>query len=131
MLLFLLRIPFSNKIFSSFEKYFLWDDFIMTLPSGLNVAQENSEYQGQCHSLLSFQLCLSFCAPLKAIFLGRSVLMLWSFSVYTSLRPIFQHSQVHNHQLYWIDFYIPFDFWIIISHTSYYNVTWPKFFSLP
>ena len=56
----------------------------MTLPSELNIGQENSEYQAQCHSLLSFQLCLSFCAPLKAIFLGRSVLMLWSFSVYTS-----------------------------------------------
>ena len=29
-LLFLLRIPFSSKIFSSFEKYLLWDNFKIT-----------------------------------------------------------------------------------------------------
>ena len=103
----------------------------MTLPSGMNLDQENSEYQTQCHSLLSFQPCLSFCAPLKAIFYGRSVLMLWFFSVYTSLRLSFQHSQIHHSLvvLHWL--LHPFDFWAINSHTSYYTVIWPKFSSLP
>ena len=97
MPLFLLRIPISSKIFSSFENYLLWDDFVINDSAiWTEFRSRNSEYQAQSHSLLSFSPCISFCAPLKSIFLGRAVLMLWSFTVYTNLRLVFQYSQVHH-----------------------------------
>ena len=101
MPLFLLRIPFSSKIFISFEKSHFWDVFIITDSA---IWTESVHSVVQCHSLLSFQACFSICAPLKAIFLGRSVLMLWYFSVPTNSRLVFQHSQVHDSLvvLYWL-----------------------------
>ena len=73
MLLFLLRIPLSSKIFSSFEKYLLWDDFIIN-----------------------------------------------DSTIWTEFRS----------GKLWVPDTILFYFWVIISHRSYYTVTWPKFFSL-
>ena len=97
---------------------------------GLTWNQENSDHQEQLYSLLSYHPDLYFCTPSKAIILGRSILLLWSFSLYTNMKLFLRLLIWINIKLHCIDLDIPFDLRIIVSHTSYFTVTWSKLFSL-